>query len=50
MGNGALQANGFTNTVTVNNHITVRQIFYVRYIDCESPFPASIARLNNNKT
>jgi bacteriorhodopsin len=24
MGNGALQENGFTNTVTVNNHITVR--------------------------
>jgi len=24
MGNGALEANGFTNTVTVNNHITVR--------------------------
>jgi bacteriorhodopsin len=24
MGNGALQTNGFTNTVTVNNHITVR--------------------------
>jgi len=24
MGNGALQSNGFTNTVTVNNHITVR--------------------------
>jgi len=24
MGNGALRVNGFTNTVTVNNHITVR--------------------------
>jgi bacteriorhodopsin len=24
MGNGALKANGFTNTVTVDNHITVR--------------------------
>ena len=28
----------------------MRQIFYVRYIDCECPFPASVAESKTNIT